>query len=58
MNRRRRLIKRKRDRYDWSCRRRRPRYLLADLLPSDGGTLPILEEWDRLVPVGREILRA
>ncbi len=58
MNHRRRWIKRKRDHYDWPCRWPRPYYRLADLLPSDGGTLPILEEWDRLSPVGREILPA
>ncbi|GAA5172360.1 hypothetical protein [Viridibacterium curvum] len=57
MDRRRKVIKRKRQ-YERQAMRakRRRRCRIADLLPEKGEALPILEEWDRLVSVGREIV--
>lgn len=54
---RRRVINQKRKFYGWGRKLQRPRYLLKDLLPapSEGEQFPIIEEWERLIPVGREI---
>lgn len=49
-------IKHKRESYNWSRGKYYRRIQLVDLFPKNGPALPILEEWDRLIPVGREIL--
>ncbi len=54
---RRRAINRKRKCYGWRRKLLLPRYLLKDILPDPGvgEQLPVIEEWEAMIPVGREI---
>lgn len=49
-------IKHKRRSYNWHPSTHYRRFRLKDFLLRRGKKLPILEEWDQMVPVGREIL--